>query len=270
MKTTEKAGQVLRDIIALFEQGNLPEAIVRTTIAMPDVPARTWSLGNRLLVWSQDTIDARTFRQWQAVGRYPQKGTKALYILQPMLFPPPDEEQQEEGAGRLRLAGFKACPVFRVEDTEGKPIDYALEPAHPPPLSEVAQAWGIEVRYLPTTRPGVYGYHRAGSDRTEIGLHTHDVQVFAHELAHAAHARVRGGLKGGQHWDQEVVAELTAATLCRMYEAEPNEGGAYRYIRHYAEQAGYEPGRACMTVLKEVEQCLGLILQTNEEQREAA
>ena len=270
MKNTEKAGQVLRDIIALFEQGNLPEAIVRTTIAMPDVPARQWSLGNRLLVWSQDTVDARTFRQWRAVGRFPQKGSKALYILQPMIVPAQNKELPEGGTEPLRLVGFKACPVFRKEDTEGEPINYELEPAQPPPLLDVAHAWGIKVRYLPTVQPGVYGYHRAGGGYTEIGLHTHDVQVFAHELAHAAHARVRGSLKGGQHWDQEVVAELTAATLCRVYETEPNEAGAYRYIRHYAEQAGYEPGRACMAVLKEVEQCLMLILQSTEEQREAA
>jgi hypothetical protein len=48
MKTTEKARQVLQEIVELFETGNLPEAIARTTLGMPDIPARHWSLGNRL------------------------------------------------------------------------------------------------------------------------------------------------------------------------------------------------------------------------------
>ena len=158
--------------------------------------------------------------------------------------------------------GFKACPVFRVEDTEGEPLGYHLEPPTPPPLIEVAHAWGIEVRYLPQGQPGVLGYNRVGGTTSEIGLHTHDAQVFAHELAHAAHARVKGPLQGGQHWDQEIVAELTAATLCRMLGTEPDEGGAYRYVRHYAEEAGMDAGRACMAVLKDVEAIIDLILTT--------
>jgi hypothetical protein len=120
--------------------------------------------------------------------------------------------------------GFKVKPVFRAEDTDGDPLDYQLEPPQPPPLWEVAEAWGIQVRYLPQEREGVLGYIRSGSTGAEIGLHTHDAQVFAHELAHAAHQRVKGELKGGQHWDQEVAAELTAATLCRLLQTEPNEG----------------------------------------------
>ena len=40
--------------------------------------------------------------------------------------------------------------------------------------------------------------------------------VFFHELAHAAHEKVKGTLKAGQDPLQEVVAELSAQALCRM------------------------------------------------------
>lgn len=270
MKTTEKAHQVLQEIVQLFETGDLPEAIARTTISMPDIPARKWSLGNRLLLWAAGTLDARTFLQWQAAGRHPCKGCKAIYILQPITYKLQREEEVPEDKEEVHLAGFKVKPVFRAEDTEGAPLDYQLEPSEPPPLWEVAEAWGVQVRYLPQTVEGVYGYHRSGGLRIEIGLHTHDTQVFCHELAHEAHSRVRGSLKGGQHWDQEIVAELTAATLCRLLGTQPNEGASYRYIRHYAESAGQDVGRACMAVLRDVEACLRLILEAAAQTRVAA
>jgi antirestriction protein ArdC len=265
MKSTEKAQVTLGEILALFESGDLPEAVAHSTLAMPDVPAKHWSLGNRLLVWQAGTVDARTYRQWQSAGRQVVKGAKALHILQPCHVKIHNDgggDAEEKPA--VRLVGFRACPVFRAEDTDGEPLGYQLDPPQPPPLLEVARAWGIEVRYLPQQRAGVLGYHRSGGrdGSVEIGLHTHQVQTFAHELAHAAHARVRGKLQGGQHWDQEIVAELTAATLCRMLGADPDEGGAYRYIRHYAQKAHLDPTKACMAVLKDVEACLSLILTT--------
>lgn len=270
MKTTEKAREVLQEIVALFEKGDLPEAISRTTIPMPDIPAGRWSLGNRLLMWAADTMDARTFLQWKDAGRFPKRGSKAVYILQPIRIKAHTREEDEDAEPITRLVGFKTKPVFRAQDTEGRPLGYHLEPPAPPPLIEVAKAWGIEVRYLPPDRPGVLGYHRASGKEIEIGLHTHDVQVFAHELAHAAHARVCESLQGGQRWDQEIVAELTAATLCRMMQADSDEGGAYRYIRHYAEEAGLNTERACMAVLKDVEACIDLILKTAAAEKKVA
>ena len=60
-----------------------------------------------------------------------------------------------------------------------------------------------------------YGAYRPDSKKILLG--THDIQVFFHELAHAAHHRIAGTLKGGQVPSQEIVAELTAATLANLY-----------------------------------------------------
>jgi len=157
-------------------------------------------------------------------------------------------------------------PVFRVEDTEGEPLP-DCDPPRPPPLREVAEIWGLQVRYLPF-QGGAYGYFRPGAQ--EIGLATHDEQVFFHELAHAAHQRVNGKLKPGQDWQQEVVAELTAAVLMRLYGRRANDGGSYRYIRTYAEKAKKNVHQACLAVLREAGQVLEAILTTQEGIRVAA
>jgi hypothetical protein len=42
-----------------------------------------------------------------------------------MLYPQKNHSKANGKADdRLRLTGFKAMPVFRVEDTEGEPLDY--------------------------------------------------------------------------------------------------------------------------------------------------
>ncbi len=97
-------------------------------------------------------------------------------------------------------------------------------------------------------------------DNENIILCSPNEAVFFHELAHAAHRRTNMKLTGGQHWDQEVVAELTAAVLCRAIGKEPeNLGASYRYIANYAKEADRSPLGACIAVVKEVEQVLNLI-----------
>lgn len=118
------------------------------------------------------------------------------------------------------------------------------------PLLDVVQAWGIRVDYA-AIRSAYYGSY--SPDRKEIVLCTHDEQTFFHELAHAAHEQVLGALKRGQDWKQEIVAELTAATLMHLFGKRPNDGWSYRYISEYAEKAEKDVYRACLTVLADVE-----------------
>jgi len=229
---------------------------------MIDVPCNKWSFNNRLLTFLSGTSDARGIDQWRQVGPWPKRGSKAFYILVPFTA---KKVETDEDTGleteKTALIGFRACPVFRYEDTDGKPLDVPqLEPPEPPPLLDIALSWGIEVRYMPYVGSG-YGFYSPG--RREIGLATHDEAVFFHELAHAAHERVNGKLTPSQDWRQEVVAELTAATLMHLFGKRPNDGGAYRYIRSYAEKAGKDAHRACLAVIADVSKCLALILNAH-------
>jgi len=135
------------------------------------------------------TGDARGFRQWKQVNRYVKKGAKSLTILAPRLV----KKQAEDGKDTEPLVGwFFCCPVFRVEDTDGEPLDYQNIELPELPLMEVAQGWGISVKAIPGNYRH-YGYF--SQDRKEIGLASEEESVFFHELAHYAHQRILGELK---------------------------------------------------------------------------
>ena len=251
----EKVSQALEGIVQRFKEGDIPEAIAYSMFPIPNIPASRWSLLNRTLMFISGTGDARGFRQWKGAGRYVKQGTKSFTILAPRLVKKPAEGEEEAVS---ILAGFLAVPVFRVEDTDGQPLDYQNIELPELPLMEVAREWGISLRAI----PGNYRYLGYFSqDRREIGLASKEEAVFFHELAHAAHQRILGDLKKGQDWRQEVVAELAAAALCRIVgKGSAHLGSSYRYIEKYAKSAKLTPWQGCLKVLSETEKVLNLIL----------
>ena len=203
------------------------------------------------------TQDARGYRQWKQVGRHVKKGSKAIYILVPRITKADDSVTGEE---ETILTGFVCRPVFRVEDTGGDPLEYEQIELPDFPLIERAEEWGIAVKAI----PGNYRYWGCYSmNRMEISLATDEEAVFFHELAHAAHDRVNGSLKGGQDPFQEIVAELSAQALCRMVgkQLRDTTGNSYRYIERYADKIKLSPHIACLRVMSVTEKVLCLIFQ---------
>lgn len=251
----EKVKQVLQSIVERFKNGDIPDVIAYSSFPIPNIPAAKWSLLNRMLMFIAGTSDARGFRQWQGVGRHVKRGAKALTILAPRFI----KKQPENGEdGKVMLAGFLSIPVFRVEDTEGEPLDYQGIELPELPLMEVAQRWGISVKAI----PGNYHYTGCFSqERKEIALATKEESIFFHELAHAAHQRILGELKKGQDWRQEIVAELSAAVLCRIVgKSSKYLGNHYLYVERYAKEANLTPCQGCIRVMNDVEKVLNLIL----------
>lgn len=249
---------VLNGILDQFESGDIPNLVSVAMFPTVDSPSENWSLLNRIAMITARTCDARTFKQWQKVERKVSKGSKAIHILAPIVKGYKTEDENGEEEKRQYISGFKALPVFRYEDTEGEPLIEAQVEQSLPLLSR-AQEWGITV----TNAPGnkfYLGYYQ--QDREVIALATPSESVFFHELAHAAHKRVLGELTPGQDPLQEIVAELSAAALCRMVgkDSEDTTGNSYRYIKRYAEELEMTPYRACMKVLAETQKVLTLIL----------
>jgi hypothetical protein len=112
---------------------------------------------------------------------------------------------------------------------------------------ERAKEWGLSVKAV----PGNYHYHGYFSqDKQEIGLASKDEAIFFHELSHYAHHRLVGDLRAVPPWEREVVAELAAAALCRIVGKESDHiGTSHQYIKHYAEQQGLSPIKACLKVI---------------------
>ena len=120
----DKAQVQLDRLLEAFRTGEVETAIAKTMIPRhPDDirPCDAWSLSNRLMCWLSGTADARGYRQWQKTGRHVTKGSKAVYILAPNTKTITEEENGQE-VKRQVVTGFRAVPVFRLEDTDGDPL----------------------------------------------------------------------------------------------------------------------------------------------------
>lgn len=255
-KMNEKVKTVLNGIVEQFKSGNIPASVAFSQYPAPkNIPLHKWSFLNRTVCFFSGTMDARGFRQWQKVKRNVKKGSKAIYILAPIFF-----KKEQDGEETMILGGFKSVPVFRLEDTEGEPLDYEVVELPDLPLLELAEEWGISVKNV----PGNFRYLGFYSDeRKEIGLASKDECIFFHELAHAAHYKLKPDLEPGQKPFKEIIADLSAQALCSLVGKSDGKylGNTYRYIESYAKKMNKSPITACMQVLDETEQVLRLILK---------
>lgn len=266
MKMYGKAHQTANLILEAFQDpDSLPKALAPIFIhRKDDVPCRKWSWRNQLLTAIAGTHDARGYRQWQQVDRHVKKGCKAFNILSPCTTPIVDDETGEK---RPVLIGFRATSVFRAEDTEGQDL-----PTGDPqldqwiaelPLREVAEAWGITVHTFDGEDSLYLGKYSQRGDSRAIALGVQNVEVFLHELMHAADHRQ--GTATEQRWKKEVVAEFGAAVLAECLGLEcSNLGGSFHYISSHAEAAEQAAQQACFECLDRICRAVALILDTAE------
>jgi hypothetical protein len=230
---SDKAKQSLNRVIRRFETGDLSPIVEVLRIqqdARDRFPAGEWSLANQILAFIQTggILDCRGFRQWEQVNRHVIKGAQAVYILAPLTYTATNDAPEGHPEPVTRIKGFRTIPVFPVTMTDGYPLPaFDYTPAELPPLYEVAQRLGVAVEYGPIGRGD--GWYN--NKHKQIRLGTHAAPIFFHELAHAAHAKLEN-FKGGQHADQETVAEFSAAVLSELYGI-PFTGNAWHYIKAY-------------------------------------
>ena len=251
----QRVRSVLTTIVERFKSGDIPEAVAYSMFPFPDVPSANWSLLNRTIMFLSGTMDARGIRQWNKVNRFVKQGTKALYILVPYVKVIQDDLEEDKHI----LRGFGCKPVFRVEDTDGEPLEYQNIELPEMPLIKRAYDWGISVKAIPGNYR-YFGYY--APDRQEIAVATAQECAFFHELAHCAHDIIKGGLKRGQDPLQEIVAELSAQALAKIVgrSTEDTSGNSHRYIERYARKLGMTVYSACLRVMSETEKVLQLIL----------
>jgi len=218
--TSSSASRFLKERIEMFSDG-------------VDIPCRRWSFLNQFAVSLYGTHDARGIRQWNEAGRKVKKGAKAIYILVPMIYPRKSEEEMDDEEAGKTLKGFKEMPVFRVEDTEGAPLDYEVKAKKLDvgklPLIEVAGQLGVSVG-AGLTRPGAAASYSNRAKRITMG--TDDAIVFLHELSHAVDYALPDRKKETAFC--EVVAELSAAFLGSLFGFEVDIPETKAYIEHYA------------------------------------
>lgn len=252
--TSSAASKAVNQILAAFENGNLPQAIAYSTFTPPsNIPAYKWSAKNRTLAFLQNTGDARGFNQWKEAGRYVKKGSKAISILGPVLKksnevieiedPTTGETQQLDN---MKCVGYHAISVFRMEDTEGEPLQYAHLETKELPLAEVAERWGLEI-ITGAFNGNYYGYY--SSEKKEIVLASDNERTFLHELSHAAHYHIDPQAYALPKWQKEIIAELSAGALLYMMGKDGHIKSHFNYITSYAKEANISTVKACMQIL---------------------
>ena len=264
--TTTK--EIIRDaatnLMEMFQSGKMPQAVAWTVVQRQqgDIqPSHSWSIGNQILMLLQGTDDARGFKQWSDVGRYIKKGAKAIHILAPITKTIDDPKKPGEKIKILN--GFKAVPVFRYQETEGKPLLKAVyTPPVPPPFFEVANYLGLTIKYSPAVSNYLGKYNRLSG---QITLCAEDSIVLYHELAHAVHDLIvppdsidtaRG----------EIVAEMSACILCELQNIRGYQQQTYDYIKYYCrDKDPVGVVKAILSLLNEIELVVSKILTTAED-----
>ena len=152
MKLSANAQATLDKVVERFRSGDLSPIveIARLQRTGDPIPSDRWTLSNRVVAYCQTgSWDCRGFRQWQQVGRHVRRGAKASFIFGPVLVRHKDPETGEEVPV---LVGFKTIAVFADHQTEGKELPVVSHaPRELPPLADVAERMGIDVR---ETNPG--------------------------------------------------------------------------------------------------------------------
>ncbi|NJD52984.1 MAG: hypothetical protein FIB07_08975 [Candidatus Methanoperedens sp.] len=222
-------------LLKIFDEDNLEKVAHAVFRGSGNIPSDKWSFFNRIVMFMHDTEDARGFKQWHEAGRFVMKGSKAFYILGPVFKKIKEEKpaasSETETNEKEILAGFRAIPVFRSEDTEGAPLiteDYKVN--IPCELNGIIQELNLKVvpvRFCGTS----YGSYNLLNKN--IKLASPDIEVFLHELSHAVDDKLNG-LKPGQKKDQEVTAEFSAAVIGYLMGYKIPLGNVKEYIESYS------------------------------------
>ncbi len=197
MPSSDRIKEAMETLLKIFKEDNL-EKVARAVFRGGDIPADKWSFLNRVLMYLNDTEDARGFRQWQQVGRYVKKGSKAFYIIAPVTKKITAEKTLESGEivkqEKQVLAGFKGIPVFRIEDTDGAPmIREEFQVNIPYEFNDIIKELGLKVQPVRFCGSSYGSYNLINK---EIRLASPDIEVFLHEsnvaTAHPTAAELRG------------------------------------------------------------------------------
>lgn len=272
MISMQEASQKLLEIFNSREFGpQLALTIIKRRADDPvnALPCNKWSIGNHILMWFFGRTDAAaTFLQWKNMNRTVVKGSKAFPIFSPIVYKSKKKKDDGTEEERVAIRGFRAVPVFRIEDTVGEDLktsDYT--PPKMPPLYKAAEVLGVKVYWKPISR-AAYGYYRPGDN--EISLGSYESIVWFHELVHAVRETLADTKKDPDR--EEIIAEITAAVLMQMQFGETGyHQQSYEYVKHYCKDKSPDAViKAVMGVLKDCEEVIVKILDAANEAENAS
>ena len=215
----------------------------RTDDPVNALPCNKWSIGNHILMWFLGRTEAAaTSIQWKNLNRHVIKNAKAFPIFSPVTAKVKKQKDDGTVEEKIVIRGFRAVPVFRIEDTIGvagnlKIPDYT--PPELPPLYKAAEVLGIKVYWRPISR-AAYGYYNPRDN--SITLSSTENCVWFHELSHSVRETLADTKADPDR--EEIIAEITAAVLMQMQFGETGyHQQSYEYVKSYCKDKSPEGSR---------------------------
>jgi|TARA_R110002110_G_scaffold198675_3_gene409064 antirestriction protein ArdC len=266
-----KAEGIADSLVQQFKTGNVPEVISNVFIKHEEMPhCKSWSWNNQMLACMHGSTDAMTYKSWKSKGRTVKKGERAFLILAPVKKSGWKTDTSGDKEKFNYLCGFRAMPVFGLEQTEGEPIDYgAAQHVEQLPLLEVAKTWGISVDTYSGAGTAAAGFYAPGAATIQLGVK--NVSTWLHELIHAAEDKLNVLPTGNDYVGEEknkaeIVAEFGGCVLGHIVgdNSDADTGGCYKYIQLWlttgdtAHEAAYRLiNRTCNAVALILETAMG-------------
>lgn len=268
MMKTELVKNAIDNLIAMFRDQQFPTELgwqlIRRRKGDTPIPSDSWSAGNRWIMLASGTTMAMGFGQWHnQFGRRVKPGSKAFYIFAPLTRQLKTEDDAGCESIRPVLTGFRLIPVFRLQDTDGKPLpaQATITPAILPPLFGVAEKLGLTVKWQPFDGRAL-GRYRPGTK--EVLLSEKSALNFYHEVMHHLDSQIEP-IRAGRLCEAELIAEFGAQALCSIQGITGYEASSYDYLKSYA--AGKDPEsvlKSIMSVAARVELLVGKFLDAAE------
>ena len=230
------------------------------------LPCTKWSIGNHILMWFLGRTDAAaTYIQWKNLNRRVVKNAKAFPIFSPVTAKVKKQKDDGTVEDTIVVRGFRAVPVFRIEDTIGVAGDLKIPdytPPEMPPLYKAAEVLNVKVLWRPMSR-AAFGYYSPGDN--SITLSSTDHVVWFHELTHAVRETLADTKADPDR--EEIIAEISAAVLMQMQFGETGyHQQSYDYVKQYCKDKSPEAViKTVMGVLKDVEEVINKILDAANE-----
>lgn len=260
--------------------------------AMASNGLRRWSANNRILalvqLHSRAAAENRpelvaethmmTAKQWKdGFGRWPAKGSKALWILRPRTRKLVETNEHGQDSEKVIVTGFSPCPVFNITQTDGPEI-----PQHPstvptgdvpPGLVDGLQGRVVAAGYSyreqiidecnPEKGSGTLGFTSPAAREIVIDQRLSPMvkaSTLAHELGHvyAGHVDAAPGEYGRHRGQMETEAEAAAyLTLARVGVPQSSVNAfSPGYIAGWMAQKGASFGEAMDRAVKASDQML--------------
>lgn len=235
-----------------------------------------WSANNRILALTQlamqakrtgrpellDEIHMMTAKQWKdRHGRWPQKGSQAIYLLRPRKRKIVEEDDAGNKTVRVITTGFQAFAAFNITQTDGPPLPPS--PVGTPPADGEAPDGAYEAlrkkvlnagytfdeQEIPGCKPetgdGTLGYTRPSTRQVVIDSRLSPLQkvsTMAHELGHifAGHVDHDHGEYQQHRGQMETEAEAAAYLTMRRAGVRKDHVDAFApgYIAAWMAQKG--------------------------------